>query len=161
MRIRSVWAMAKPLTILTCITFLVCTLYGCQTVTCISSNLTFELIGFSEAEADTLIVRRYIKGDGFTVLKDASLSSVNYIKKNDTLIVSFVKGGYYFDSRSDYQVYLPGAGKQYSITEINEEVVERKYIFFVAAKPSSCNTKSLKINGQIVALKNNIFYPKK
>ncbi len=152
--------MIKILKIFTCLFLLTYSLYGCGKTPCIRSVLSFNLIGYNDTEVDTLILRTYSKGSGFTNLKDTAFCQVSYTKSNDTLRVSFIKGAFYINSLSDYQIYFPGVGKQYSLTEINEEVTELT-CYMSCPKPGECSIVSLKANGQFMPIRRNEFFAKK
>lgn len=136
---------------------------ACKSTPCFNADLRFGLISFTEPEADTIVYRRFMKATGFTYLVDSFVCDIRYRKSNDTLAWTYTSGNVVMSSDFDYQLYFPGAGKVYRITEIKEERKEIKHAFFSPVKVGCINNiSSLKIDGiAIVPPGYNYFYLKK
>jgi hypothetical protein len=132
----------------------------CSRTPCGKADLHFQLISFSDAESNSIILRRYAKGQNFQQLKDTTLLQIGFRRSNDTLFQSSSSTPGLITSGYDYELYFPVANKIYRITEIEEVQGEIKHSIFHPTKEGCINSiSSLKINGQLVPpLSFNYFY---
>jgi hypothetical protein len=132
----------------------------CSRTPCGRADLHFQLISFSDAESDSIFLRRYTKGQNFQQLKDTTLLQISFRRSNDTLFQSSSSTPGLITSDYDHEFYFPIANKTYRITEINEVQSEIKHSIFHPTKEGCGNSiSSLKINGQLVSsLSFNYFY---
>lgn len=97
-------------------------LFSCGEYPCIKADLKFNLIGFSDQESDTIILRRYQKNS--TVLKDSFVfnpaNAIRFARFGDTLFTIAYTSNALLQSDYDYQLFFPEARRMISITEINE-----------------------------------------
>ncbi len=96
---------------------------SCSEHPCASPDLQYRLIGFSDADVDTIILRRFTKGtpnqiDSFVF--DPG-NPIRFNRFGDTLIMSSFLSTALIQSVNDYQFFFPGASKTITVTEINEE----------------------------------------
>lgn len=88
-----------------------------------SSHLRF--ISFTEPESDTVIMRRFIKGSDFKNVQDTFLlNHINsdFYRHGDTLEVLHSIDSYdMITADYDYEIYLPGSNKLYTLTEVTED----------------------------------------
>lgn len=138
--------------------FITCWLLtSCGDYPCGKGSSSIALIGFNEAESDTVIVKRFVKATGFTDLHDSILltKSGNYFYlMHDTLRISYSDNSGYgiVTSYFDYKVFLPATGRIFSITEVTEDV---KYGRNNGQKVYCINPlTSYKIDGQQVSSTN-------
>jgi hypothetical protein len=124
-------------------------LQSCSKTDCISDELRFSLIGFTDREADSILLRKFVKGGNFNVPVDSAYLDIEFRRSNDTLNVSSRLVNIPITAAFDYEMYFPVAGKTYRLTEINEEKTEQKKSIFN-------NTKELCINPVTVLKINNI-----
>lgn len=103
--------------------FLLSLLMACGDYPCAKASLTYRLIGFSDAETDTIVLRRLQKNS--LVVKDSVVfdpsNGIAFERFVDTLIMVAYPGNALMESDHDYQVYFPGAGRTIHVTEIREE----------------------------------------
>ncbi len=134
-------------------------LFSCGNTPCARGDLRFNLIGFSDAESDTIIIRRYQKTTSViidTLLVGAS-NQISYIRFGDTLRVGGLSSSILLLSDFDYQILFPGASRNFSITEINEQISSTNRGLFNTSKVGCINPIiSCKINGQAT---NTIIFP--
>ena len=137
--------------------------YSCKRTPCFKASIRFGLISFTKAEADTVIIRQYLKAGNFTSLKDSFLSSISYRQSNDTLEITSASDYVNLESGFDYKLFFPGAGKLFLLTEIAEEQQEIKHAFFSNVKVGCENQiVGLKVNGAaLVPQSFNYFYLRK
>ena len=98
-------------------------LASCGQHPCAKGDLHYHLIGFSDAEADTIILRRFPKNS--TILVDSFVfnetNPIRFVRVSDTLVMPFYITTGLLQSDYDYQLYFPGAARVISITSIQEE----------------------------------------
>ena len=135
---------------------------SCQNCVCIPSDgLRLAMISFDSADIDTLILRKFAKGSGFSHMIDTvqwDRSKVVFSVRNDTFQMGAFVGGILPQSKFDYQVFLPAPNRTFSITEINESQSE-----------GNCNGKvmcvnsivSCKLEGNATTISYDILYLKK
>ena len=82
---------------------------------CIDPELVLNFVSFTNAETDSIVLRKYVKNVGFTSLVDSTIISRSnslYQQSNDTLhIFTSVGGDYPVDIQFDYEVYMPAGNK--------------------------------------------------
>lgn len=98
-------------------------LASCGQHPCAKGELRYHLIGFSDAEADTIILRRFPKNS--TILADSFVfnetNPIRFVRVSDTLVMPFYITTGLLQSDYDYQLYFPGAARFFNITNIEEE----------------------------------------
>ena len=125
-----------------------CTRYE---VNCSNEGMSFRLIGFSAAEADTVIIRRYFRSTGLQQ-KDSIFFVTTTPHTGDTLQISKNFGA---DSL-DMTVSIPSLGRTVAITEITSNPpgtqTYRRSILSIGGKSDGCvnSLLSYKIDGRKV-----------
>lgn len=119
---------------------------SCSDYPCTKADLRFGLVGFSDTEADTIIIRRFEKQGSGSVLKDTFLFSNIFYRSQDTLSMGGVPSTASLQPEYNYEIKIPGAARLMTITNIIEE---QRFI-----KPSGkvgCinNIKGYTLNGQV------------
>lgn len=110
-------------------------LNSCTTTPCFTGSFNFGLKGFTQAEADTILVRRFFRGSNFNNLTDSFLLTPGYRVQQDTLeITSLSVPDSYMNAAYDYQLVFPGIPKTIRLTEIIEENREIKHSVFSNVK---------------------------
>ena len=153
----------KPrLAFIFCITLLT----ACGSRPCIEGMPTLNYVSFTDAETDSIILRKYVKDGGFTSLMDSviiSKSNSIYQKSNDTLhiLTSPYGGDYPLDIHFDYEVYMPFANKLFRIsnivvkqTEVNEGISMDKTNCLDPIKSYTLNGQIINTNSYVLYLKN-------
>jgi len=131
---------------------LISLLLACKEYPCAKAFLNFRLVGFSEAEADTIILKRFTKNQSAPL--DSFIFDVNnpvrFIKFGDTLYPNQYPPTLLMQSDLDYELVLPGATRFFRITEIREEQVYTKKDLFGSVSDCVNQLTSLKVDGQPV-----------
>lgn len=104
--------------------FILVLLASCGQYPCAKGELRYHLIDFSDADADTIILRRFPKNS--TILADSFVfnetNPIRFVRvSSDTLVMPFYITTGLLQSNYDYQLYFPGAARVISITSIQEE----------------------------------------
>lgn len=98
-------------------------LASCGQHPCAKGDLRYRLIGFSDAEADTIVLRRLQKNT--SSVQDSFIFNENnpirFTRFTDTLIMTSYSSTALLQSDYDYQLYFPAAARVISITGIQEE----------------------------------------
>jgi len=126
---------------------------SCKECPCTPAELRFDLIGFSNTEADTFIIREFEPNGNFSIKKATFLiSNPAFARFNDTLRIVAVPGTSLLKSQFDYEIFFPGSNSLFRITEINEQrSTQNCGGIFSTDKVGCYNTiKSLKINGTVI-----------
>ena len=144
--------MKKILT--SCLLILMIAFCSCKKCPCSPGLVHYNFIGFTEAEADTFIVRKFEPNGSFNIKKDTFLiNNVVYKRSNDTLNMVAYPGAATFESRSDYEIFFPASNSLYRITEINEQSTNQSCGFLSTSKEGCINPiNSLRINGTLMDL---------
>lgn len=123
---------------------------SCGEYPCGKADIPFALVGFSNAETDTIILKRFAKNNGILVdsfFFDES-DPVRFSRKNDTLLMTAYPSTVLLQTDFDYQVNFPGAGKLFTITDITEQQRYGKKRLFNNAQPFCGNSiSSYAVNG--------------
>lgn len=120
-------------------------LISCSDHPCSKADLSYRLIGFSDADADTIILRRFEKNS--LVVKDSFIfdpaNAIRFARFGDTLNMVAYPGNALMASDHDYQVFFPGAARTISVTAITEDQSYGHY------KKTQCvnEIKSVKVDG--------------
>ena len=135
--------------------------FSCSEYQCSKADLRFGLIGFSNAEADTIVLRRFDKTGNFNSPIDTFLlTNINFNRRSDTLEMVAFPGTALMQSDYNYQVYFPGSATLIKVTEINEE--QRSIRLGLTDKIGCINfIISCKLNDQVTPVSNNDVYIKK
>jgi len=95
---------------------------------CELASAPFQVVSFSPAESDTVIVRRFTKGTNFQTLNDSALidrANSNYtLRGADTLELGARDTTGHITSGFDYEIYIPAVNKLTKITKVTEEYEE-------------------------------------
>jgi hypothetical protein len=134
--------------------------YSCGNTPCAPGNLYFGLVGFSDAESQNIIIRRYIKNKNFSVQIDSLIVQYGFKRSNDTLEVTSLNGESVLWAPYDYEIVFPLAGRLYRVTDINEIQRVMKHSIFNPKKDGCINEiTELSINGQPTStIRFNRFY---
>jgi hypothetical protein len=121
-----------------------------------SDGLRLLLIGFTNEESDTIIVRKFKKTGNFSEKIDSTLLDsklISFQRSNDTLSIASQTGNNNLLSSYDYEVVLPAATKTFRIGNINEESIKTTCggIFSMDRRLCINPIKSYKINDLIVS----------
>ncbi|MBL7744764.1 MAG: hypothetical protein JNN00_14930 [Chitinophagaceae bacterium] len=112
----------KPILLLS-ILFL---LFSCSEYPCSKAEIPFGLIGFSDTESDTIILRRYYKGNN-PALKDSFLiTDIVFERMHDSLKMVASPGTAILESQYDYDLFFPETGTLLYISAIQEEQLYMK-----------------------------------
>lgn len=110
----------KKLLAISCISFVLMFFNSCGSYPCITGELQFGLIGFTDAEADTMIIRRFVINS--SQQKDSFFINDNaYTRYSDTLKIVASSSAVVLSPEYDYQIYFPGPDKLLKISNITEE----------------------------------------
>lgn len=124
---------------------------SCYEYPCSKAELSFRLIGFTDAESDTIIMRRFEKNN--TAIKDSFVFSpanpIRFTRFADTLVMTAYTSAALMQSDYDYQLIFPVAGRIISITEFREEQSYRKKRDHFSSTKEGCVNivKECKIDG--------------
>lgn len=136
------------------IIFVTVIIASCGEYPCAKSALHYSLIGFSDAESDTIILRRFTKNT--LSLKDTFFfdegNPLRFRRSNDTLSMVAISSTALLESNYDYQLFFPQAGKIFAISEIQEEQLYQKNTTIFNTKKVGCLNKitSCRVNGLLV-----------
>lgn len=101
---------------------------SCQNCICLPSDgLKLGMVSFDSTDIDTIIIRKFEKGNNFNRLIDTSQwdrTKVIFYSQNDTFQMGAFLGGILLKSNFDYQVFVPALNRTYNITEMNEPRLE-------------------------------------
>jgi hypothetical protein len=131
-------------------------LSSCGEHPCAPTELTYSLIGFTDAESDTIILRRFTKNT--SQLKDSfffhEANPLRFSRKNDTLTMAAISSTALLESSYDYQLYFPQPNRLYTITNIVEEQLYGKNNSIFNTKKPMCGNRisSCSLNGQVINL---------
>ncbi len=147
----------KYITVTLLFAFFSCT-YPCAP----SQGLSMELVGFTQQEADTIILKKYEKGKGFAAQIDSLLideNTTHFTLSHDTLRVTSGIATMNLLSKYDYIIRIPSTNSVFYITEMNEPQQEgRKSRYKVMCGNS---IQSCKINGAATQIRHDYLYLKK
>ena len=146
--------------------FITCCFLSCGEYPCGKASSSLALISFTDAESDTVIIRRFSKSTNFGSLHDTLTLTrlhINFQRQNDTILVLAPSdnGNNIITSDYDYEIFLPKVTRVFRLTEIIENV---KYGHKTGQKIYCLNTlSSYKLNGQPATdgNGNNFIYLKK
>lgn len=127
---------------------------SCGESPCVKTELRYSLIGFSDAESDTIIIRRFTKNTSQltdTVLFDEA-NAIRFSRSNDTLTMGAYSSAALLESNYDYQLYFPQPNKVFNITDIFEEQLFEKNKGIFNTKKIICANRinSCMLNGQLI-----------
>ena len=123
---------------------------------CINANLRFGLVGFSDTEADTIILRRFTKNDPLNPQDTFILTQILFYRQNDTLDIAGIPGEYYLESKYNYEIFLPAVGELFTVSDILENKETMTKGLFNCTKEACVNTiTGYTVNGQF---SNSILY---
>lgn len=101
-------------------------LNSCGRYPCGNASSMIALVNFTDAESDTIILRRFVKNTGFMNLYDTLLITQlngNFQSLNDTLLVMYsVNDHHVITSDYDFEIYFPEIDKIYKLTDVAEDI---------------------------------------
>ena len=101
---------------------------SCHHCECVASwGLKLGFIDFNGTDIDTIIVRKFEKGNNFNHLLDTvqwDHSNVQFDSQGSTFRMRSWDGDLTLKSIFDYQVMIPSINRTYNITEIDEPQIE-------------------------------------
>lgn len=107
---------------------LLTSIYSCDHCKCVSSfGLRLGLAAFQPTDIDTIIVRKFEKGNNFNHLLDTvqwDRSNVMFEVQSDTFEMGSWNEIQLLRSQYDYKIYIPSINKTYQITDMNEPQIE-------------------------------------
>jgi hypothetical protein len=118
-----------------------------------SLGLRFAFVAFTQAETDTVLLKKYVKGGNFTTIMDSVLIDtvlLKFVNRNDTLFPSMLHIQTLLLSQYDYRIEVPAINKTYSITDIVEEEKKWKHSPFAADNDCVNPITSYTLGGQAV-----------
>lgn len=99
---------------------------SCGETPCANAELRIRLVNMSDTESDTLIMRRLQKNSMVVIDSFNFFNAIRFIRFGDTLIPQAYPYSLIMQSKYDYQLYFPGAARQFHITNINEVISTHK-----------------------------------
>jgi hypothetical protein len=136
------------------------TLAGCsREYECTNDTLKLTFIGYTKADVDTLVIRRYAINDNFQRVEDSVqifLDTMGVIQSHDTITFGGNKPNNIITYGSGWQVYIPSKNKTISISYIVSPQQQGKCgtgYFSKVACVCYNNIESLVQDGQL------IYYP--
>jgi hypothetical protein len=112
--------MLRGFVILLSVVFLV----SCQNCICVpSEGLRLGLVSFDSTDVDTIVIRKFEKGNGFSHLIDTlqwDRDNVVFMHQKDTFEVGIRVGDILLKSNYDYKVFIPAINRTFAISELNE-----------------------------------------
>jgi hypothetical protein len=126
---------------------LVSLLIGCRDTPCERASVIVGLVGFLDAEIDSVVIESYQKGTQFMTRVDSTLflrTRDHFSRRGDTVLLLEPLSN--LTSDFDYLLRLPKAISVYRLTEIIEQQTEG------GNKKTACINpiKSFRVNGQLV-----------
>ena len=116
---------------------------------CIKANLRFGLVGFSDTEADTIILRRFTKISPSNPQDTFLFKQIQFSRRNDTLDMTGIPIDSYLESNYNYEVFFPEAGKLFAISAIQEDKKTMTKGLFNCTKEACINKiTGYTVNGQ-------------
>jgi hypothetical protein len=136
------------------------TSFSCSDYSCTKATLIFGLTGFSDTEADTIVIRRFEKNDNITVKDSFLIDHISFTRNNDTLKMGAFPSTAILETDFNYELFFPETGKLIRITDIQEEQLEKKRGLFNTRKVGCENRiTSYKKDGQIsTSIEYNLTY---
>jgi hypothetical protein len=123
---------------------------GCGKTPCAIASLDYGLVGFSDAESQHIVLRKYQKNGNFTNKLDTFIVQAGFRRTNDTLELTSVTSNDLLLSMYDYEIYFQTAARLYRINDIVELQSEIKRSIFDLRKDVCINQiTQLTINGQV------------
>ena len=113
---------------------------SCDGTPCARGDLVFGLVGFSDQESDTIILRSFTKTNTGQVLRDTLLLNserVVWRRSGDTLTFSSTNAEIFLESDYNYEIFLPDPGTLFTVTDIQEDF---------NSQSTGCGKKDLCIN---------------
>jgi len=125
---------------------------SCKECPCVPGSLRFDLIGFSDTEADTFIIKKFEANGNFNIKTDSFfIDHVRYRRSNDTLKLVAYPGTAVLEGRSDYEIFFPASNSLFRITEISEQKSTQNCGLFSTTKVACVNPiRSFKMNGTLM-----------
>jgi hypothetical protein len=101
---------------------------SCHHCECVASNrLMLGFISFHATDIDTIVVRKFEKGNNFNHLLDTIQwddSNVRFYDNGNAFLMGSWMADMLLKSNFDYEVTIPSTNRTYKITEIDEPQIE-------------------------------------
>ena len=124
---------------------------------CIKANLRFGLVGFSDSEADTILIKRFAKNDVTTARDSFLIENIGFQRNNDSLTMVSFPGEATLESDYNYEIFFPETGELITISNIQEDKETMTKGLFNCTKEACINSiTSCSVNGQFT---NSIVHP--
>jgi hypothetical protein len=107
---------------------------------CINAKLRFGLIRFSDAEADTIILKRFTKNNPSNPRDTFLFKNIEFIRSNDTLDMAGIPVDSYLESNYNYEIFFPGSGECITISDILENKETMTKGLFSCTKEACVNS---------------------
>jgi len=116
---------------------------------CIKANLRFGLVGFSDSEADTIILRRFTKNSPSNPQDTFFFKQIEFSRRSDTLDMMGIPIDSYLESNYNYELFFPEGGRLITISDILENKETMTKGLFNCTKEACINTiTGYTVNGQ-------------
>jgi hypothetical protein len=121
---------------------------------CADPSLSFSPVSFANNEADSIVIRRFIKNSNYLQLRDTLLAdpgSIGFNRHGDTLEPAYYKPEILLSPVFDYELYFPATGSIFRIDNINTEHHTMHCGGFSMDKTFCINSLlSFRLNGQVI-----------
>jgi hypothetical protein len=125
---------------------------------CDKALISFNLVSFTDSEANTIILRRFNKDGQFSSPLDSAQIFDTFNRSGDSLIVTSSNGPA-MTSSNDYELYFPTTNITVKISDIIEDAQEEKCGGLFGSSKAQCVNKilSYKQNGTLSQVYTNNF----
>ena len=124
---------------------------SCSDYPCSKASLQFGLVGFTEAEADSIIIKKFAKNNPGILEDSVMIDHIGYRRINDTLDMVAIPGNALLESSSDYEIFFPANSLLFRVTAIEEEQLyhKKKGIFSTTKEGCENHIIGYRLNNQI------------
>jgi len=132
---------------------------SCSDFPCGRATLKFGLIGFSDTEADTIVIKRFSKTNS-ALIDSIVTDHIGYQRNNDTLKMVALPSDALLESEYNYEIFFPENNILIRITEIAEEqlYLKKKGLFSTTKEGCLNRITSYQKDGQTVPVVSNETY---
>lgn len=122
---------------------------------CEDPRLSFSPVSFANNEADSIVIRRFIKNSNYLQPRDTMLAdpgSVGFHRNGDTLVPAYFKPEILLSAVFDYELYFPATGSLFRIDNINTEHHTMHCGGLFSMDKTFCvnSLLSFRLNGQVI-----------
>ncbi|WP_276501352.1 hypothetical protein [Terrimonas pollutisoli] len=124
---------------------------SCSDFPCAKASLQFGLVGFSDTEADTIIIKKFAKSNPAILEDSMMIDHIGFKRTNDTLKMVAFPSTALLESTSDYELFFPQTGKLVRVTGIEEEQLyhKRKGLFSTTKEGCENHITAYRLDGEI------------